>query len=240
MYPPPNTSRESKGRGHQLGLILAVALVISAVLVGRSVAPAAADPGNPAADEAEFVALINQARANAGRAPLQPNGQLSSLARSHAQAMANQGRIFHANPISAGVTANWLKLGENVGTGPSVAPVMTAFMNSPSHLVNVVDPAFTHVGVGVVWVGNQLYTVHRFMQLETAPPPPPPPPPPTTTPTPTVAPPPTIAPPPTAPVRTTRPVEVPVAPPTTAPPRAPTASPERVNVVLVALRSAGL
>jgi hypothetical protein len=153
--------------------------------------------------------------------------------------MADAGTIFHANPISAGVTAPWIKLGENVGSGPSAPPIMSAFINSPKHYQNIVDPAFTFIGVGVVWVGNQMFTTHRFMQLsgQSAPPPteaaPPPPP---------VTAPPVTAPPVTAPPVTTRPIPVvPVtAPPVTAPALTPTsATRERVAIVLLALRAVG-
>lgn len=76
--------------------------------------------------------------------------------------------ICHASPISAGVTHPWAKLGENVGTGPDVGSIMQAFIASPGHYANIVDPEFTHVGVGVVWDGNRMYTTHRFMKLQSA------------------------------------------------------------------------
>jgi uncharacterized protein YkwD len=201
-------------------VILVLSMVAFVLFSGAGGAQAS---GDPAADEAQFVALVNQARAAAGVAPLKVDAELTTLARAHTQEMANAGTIFHANPISAGVTAPWLKLGENVGTGPSVQPVMTAFLNSPGHYANVVDPLFNYIGVGVIWVGNQMYTTHRFMQVQGAAPAPPPPT--TAAPAPT-----TTAPPPTT--------TVPVAPPTTFTP--PPASPERIAVVLDALRSAGL
>jgi hypothetical protein len=209
-----------------------VFLVVSLIgFVLCSITGTASAGGDPAADEAQFVALVNQARAAVGVAPLKVDAELTALARAHTQEMANAGTIFHANPISAGVTAPWLKLGENVGTGPSVAPVMTAFINSPGHYANIVDPLFNYIGVGVIWVGNQMFTTHRFMQVEGAVPPPAPPP--TAAPT-TVHP--TVPPPPTTPPTTTPPTTLP--PPTTFTP--PAASPERIAVVLNDLRSAGL
>ena len=74
--------------------------------------------------------------------------------------------ICHASPISAGVTHPWAKLGENVGTGPDVGSVMSAFIASPGHYANIIDPEFTHIGVGVVWDGNRMFTTHRFMKLQ--------------------------------------------------------------------------
>lgn len=217
-------------------MLLLLAIVTSMLIAVSGRADAGSD--NPGADEAQFVALVNQARASVGVAPLAVDGQLTALARQHAQTMADAGTIFHANPISAGVTAPWVKLGENVGTGPSAPPIMSAFINSPKHYANIVDPAFTFIGVGVVWVGNQLFTTHRFMQLSgsPAPPPPEPPPPPA---------PPVTAPPVTTPPATTRaipvaPVTPVTAPPVTAPALTPTsATRERVAIVLLALRAVG-
>ncbi len=153
--------------------------------------------------------------------------ELTALSRSWAQTMADAGEIFHADPISAGLSAPWLKLGENVGVGPTVPELMDAFEASPGHHANIVDPEFTHVGVGVVWVGSTMYTTHRFMKMETAPPPPP-----ATTPPPS-----TIATTPTVPPTDTTPV-----PPTTTTvpllafadpaPQPPVADPARVGMVL--------
>lgn len=142
--------------------LLAVALLACLGLVAN---PAQASPADPSADEAQFVALLNQTRARGGLPPLAVDAELTSLARGWAQHQADAGHISHANPISAGVTADWLKLGENVGTGGNVQVVMDAFIASPGHYANIMDPEFTKVGVGVVWVGNALYTTHRFMKL---------------------------------------------------------------------------
>jgi hypothetical protein len=219
-----------------VGLLLALGLPGATPTAGASAT-------NPAADEAEFVALLNGARAAAGLPALEVDAQLTGLARDWATHMAEgncpvdpktgePARICHASPISAGVTAKWQKLGENVGTGPSVQPVMDAFMNSPGHKANILDPAFTRVGVGVVWSGNALYTTHRFMKVAgdtTAPAPEPDPEP---------APPPAPKPKVTAPPTTTAPPPPPV-PTTVPPPPPPPATPSRVAVVLLALRSAG-
>jgi hypothetical protein len=143
-----------------------IGLVLALTGAFAPVSDAGADASNPAADEAAFVAGVNAARARVGVAPLKLDGQLTSLARGWAEQMAAAGKISHASPISAGVTAPWLKLGENVGTGPAVDPVMQALINSPGHYANIVDPEFTRIGVGVVWgADGRLYTTHRFMKL---------------------------------------------------------------------------
>lgn len=222
-------------RRRLVAYVRAVALAALTFAAGATVTagdPAAATPS----DEAAFVSALNQTRVNAGVPPLVVDAELTVLSRGWAQAMLEAGQISHASPISSGVTAPWLKLGENVGTGPNVSEIMTAFINSPSHYANIIDPEFTRVGVGVVWDGPRMYTTHRFMKVqgESAPDPEPPatpvaeaPPTPTpTTPTP-VGTPPTAPPPPSPP-------EVP------APAVPPSAQPERVMVVLNALRALAL
>lgn len=154
------------------------ALAVVALLVGALVAAPTtqAASGAPAVDtgaaESEFVSRINSLRSSRGLAPLQVDGQLTGLARSWAGTMAGQGRIFHASDLSAGVTTEWQKLGENVGVGGNVPALFDAFVASPTHLANLVDPAFTHVGVGVVVSGGRIFTAHRFMGLRAAAPPP--------------------------------------------------------------------
>ncbi len=150
--------------------VAALLAVCVLALLGLAATPVQASPSDPAADEAQFISLLNATRAKGGVAPLTVDPELRALARGWTQQMADAGKISHAKPISAGVTADWLKLGENVGTGGNVTVVMNAFIASPGHFENIMDPEFTRVGVGVIWVGNALYTTHRFEKLADQPP----------------------------------------------------------------------
>jgi hypothetical protein len=78
--------------------------------------------------------------------------------------MAAAGRIWHST-LSDGITADWQKLGENVGMGGSVEGLHNAFVASPKHYDNLVDPAFTYVGIGVVTVDGTVYVSEMFMKL---------------------------------------------------------------------------
>lgn len=223
--------------------------------------PASAGPENPGGDEARFVELVNAARKRGGAAPLKVDPQLTALARSWAEQMAygacgtkpdgSPANICHAGSLSAGVSADWEKLGENVGYGPNVDAVMNAFIGSSKHHENLMDPAFTRIGVGVVWKDGALYTVHRFMQVrgEGAPQPQPEPQPqaqPEQQPQAPAAPAApaaprksgsSAAPAASAPETTAPPDTTPPAPPAPTPP---VAEPSRVAVVLLALRNAPL
>lgn len=129
-------------------------------MIGHPTDPAAATNG----DEVAFVEALNLVRAENGLPAFTVNEELSDLARGHAQVMADAGEIFHANPISGGFTGDWSKLGENVGVGAGVSVLVDAFVASPGHFANIIDPAFTEIGVGVVWRDTALYTTHRFLK----------------------------------------------------------------------------
>src|ERR671915_769458 len=138
------------------GLILAFA--VSALY------PPASAQADTAGDEAVFVAKINELRAGKGLAPLQVNANLTAKARAWSAGMASAGRIWHST-LSDGVTEDWKKLGENVGMGGSVDGLHRAFVNSLHHYENLVDPAFGHVGIGIVVNGSTIYVTEVFMQL---------------------------------------------------------------------------
>jgi len=137
------------------GLILALALT--------SLFPAAAQ-ADTVDDEAAFVAKINDLRVSLGVAPLQVNANLVAKARSWSAGMAAAGKIWHST-LSDGITEDWKKLGENVGMGGSVDGLHRAFVNSPHHYENLVDPAFGYVGIGIVMNGGTIYVTEEFMQL---------------------------------------------------------------------------
>ena len=138
------------------GLLLA--FVLSSLLF-----PAAAQ-ADTTGDEAAFVSKINELRAGKGLAPLQVNANLVAKARAWSAVMADAGKIWHST-LSDGVTADWRKLGENVGMGGSVDGLHRAFVNSPYHYENLVDPSFGHVGIGIVMNGNTIFVTEVFMQL---------------------------------------------------------------------------
>jgi uncharacterized protein YkwD len=138
------------------------------------VAAPASDPGI----ESQFVSRINSLRASKGLNQLQVSGELVGVARAWTDRMVSAGQISHNPNLGSQVSGAWTKLGENVGVGHNVDGLMQAFINSPSHYANLVDPAWTFVGVGVSHAPDgRIYTTHNFMALGSAAPPPSPPPP---------------------------------------------------------------
>jgi len=224
--------------------------VVAAVVLGIGPGPASAAPvaitgvaapngtSSPSPDiEAQFVSRVNSYRASKGLSQLKVHTQLLSVARNWTERMVQAGQISHNPNLSSEVSGNWTKLGENVGVGPSVDSLMQAFMNSPAHNRNLVDPEWNYLAVGVTRAADgKLYTTHNFMVMpESAPPPPPPAPTTTAPPAPTSQPPSGGA----APTTTTPPSTRPAGATTTtsAPPPLRQPSEARVTAMLDPLRS---
>ena len=224
-------------------VVLVVALFV--LSLGLAVAPPAAAQTDPATAEADFVARINALRASKGLRQLAVHAELVGLGRSWAGQMAKADQISHNPDLANAVKADWQKLGENVGVGMTVEKLHQAFMDSPTHYKNLVDPDWTHLGVGVV-LGRDgaIFTAHQFMELRASAPPPPttaaPAPRPTTTRPPATTPPPAHEPP--AETTTTAPPEAPTDAPGGSVPAAATPSPRFVLVLeqLVALDALGV
>lgn len=144
--------------------ITVVALAVA--LLGTLLPLAAGAAVDPVSAENQFVDLINTERRNRGLTQLSTNGDLVTGARAQADAIRDAGRLYH-NPDLGSVTSGWRKLGENVGYGGTVAALHAAFMASPGHRANILDPAYTHVGIGVVVEGSTVWVAEVFMQSTT-------------------------------------------------------------------------
>lgn len=139
----------------RLGLILSIVLLVGFM------APKHADATSSV--EKLMVSLINKSRHSHGRATLTLNDSLSRYARKHSATMAAKNSLYH-NPYLATWLRNWnwRILGENVGVGPSITVLHTAFWNSPSHRANILDRRFRNVGVGVVSSNGRLWVTVIF------------------------------------------------------------------------------
>lgn len=145
-------------------------LAIGAVtVVGLWSAPAAGqESASPEQIEAEFVARINALRAEHGLPRFAVHANLVSKARAWSVTMAGEGRIWHSH-LPDGIVADWHRLGENVGMGGSVGALHDAFVASPSHYENLVDPGFQYIGIGVTVAGDgTIFVSEEFMETPAA------------------------------------------------------------------------
>ncbi|HEU4674439.1 MAG TPA: CAP domain-containing protein [Motilibacteraceae bacterium] len=140
--PAPHRTVASRRRAALVALVTAV---LTALALAGPVRPAAAQgPGT-----ATILAQVNASRAAAGLRPLALASDLSSVAYAWSRHMATTTVLAH-NPNLTGQVDDWQVVGENVGYGPTVTDVETAFMNSPRHRANILEPRYTQIGLGVV------------------------------------------------------------------------------------------
>jgi uncharacterized YkwD family protein/spore coat assembly protein SafA len=119
--------------------------------------------------EQEVINLVNQERAKNGLPALKYDWELARVAEHKSQDMRNKGYFSHTSPTygspfdmmkSYGIT--YKAAGENIAYGQTSAQqVMNAWMNSSGHRANILNPNFTHIGVG--YVANGHYWTQMFI-----------------------------------------------------------------------------
>ena len=120
--------------------------------------------------ERQLLDLANQARAQAGVAPLQMDDGLTQAARAHASAMAAQQQLSHqfagepalAQRLAANSNLHLDQTGENVALAGSVEQSHQGLMHSPPHRENLLNPGYNVAGFGVVRSGKSLYVAQDF------------------------------------------------------------------------------
>jgi len=111
------------------------------------------------------VCLLNRARIARGMPRLRINPRLSRAARRHTRDMVRHHYFSHTSPRSGEMTArikrtgylgparSW-SIGENIAWGASYMgsprAIVKAWMRSPGHRNNILNPAFREMGIGVV------------------------------------------------------------------------------------------
>ena len=140
------TAKKSAGQARVVRMLaLAVVLWLATVAVPS---PSHADPAWDAGVAAE---MVNATRAANGLGALTPDWELQVIANRQANAMAENGYLFHTSNLGGRLSWGWWAWAENVGAGPSVEWVHGAMMNSGHHAENILNPSYNYVGVGVAY-----------------------------------------------------------------------------------------
>jgi uncharacterized YkwD family protein len=112
--------------------------------------------GGLTAEEQQMLNLVNQARAQNNVPTLQVDMKVTNTARLKSQDMINNNYFSHNSPTygspfdmmkSFGIS--YVKAGENIAGNQSVQAAHNALMNSSGHRKNILDPDFTHIGIGI-------------------------------------------------------------------------------------------
>jgi uncharacterized protein YkwD len=157
--PRPPTTSTTTSSGGQLAVVTSCGNV--------SAIPSAV---NSTGDQAVVLCLLNNERAKAGLIALRLDPQLTSASISHSLDMVARQFFAHdapggSSPVSRMRAAGYIpasgawQVGENIAWGSgsygSLGSIMQAWMNSPPHRENILDPAFRDVGVGIAPGGPQ-------------------------------------------------------------------------------------
>lgn len=134
--------------------------------------PDCTEPATADAWRAEILRLVNQERQARGLGAVAWNQTLEDEATEYACEMVHYGFFGHVNPATsstlttraASVGYDFWIIGENLAGGQRTpAEAMADWMNSPCHRENILNPAFTELGVSVRSGGDYgLYWVQEF------------------------------------------------------------------------------
>ncbi|WP_305852920.1 CAP domain-containing protein [Actinotalea soli] len=153
---------------HRSGRLRAalLALLLGVVLTGLGATPAAAGPAE------DLLAKVNAERAAVGAGPLRLDGAMNQVAGAWSQAMADAGEMSHNPSYASQIPAGWTAAAENVAWNrpADVAGLHTAWMNSAGHRANILNPAFTDVGIAVVVVDGRAWGTQVFAAYGAPPP----------------------------------------------------------------------
>jgi uncharacterized protein YkwD len=107
--------------------------------------------------EKRMLDLVNQERVAAGLKPLEPDPELTEVARRHSADMFARGYFAHDTPEGISpfdrmhaANVRFTTAGENLALAPTIPVAHTGLMNSPGHRANILRPAFGRVGIGVM------------------------------------------------------------------------------------------
>ncbi|WP_353893786.1 CAP domain-containing protein [Proteinivorax hydrogeniformans] len=107
--------------------------------------------------ELSMLELINEERKAAGVAPLKIDEEVSKWARVKSQDFINSSYFAHESPVygragqmlrEGGVS--FTRVGENIASSQSYVVSHHRLMASDGHRRNILNPNFTHVGIGIV------------------------------------------------------------------------------------------
>lgn len=137
-------------------------------------------PVNLPGVEAAIVNLTNDIRRRHGLARLLEDGNCRDAARGHSADMLNRNYFSHFDPqgrmvrerLPADLAAG--KWGENIWTGRGYDPgqvrklaekIMDSWMRSAGHRENLLNPGYTHLGVGVMAKNQDIKATQVFIGM---------------------------------------------------------------------------
>lgn len=112
---------------------------------------------------------VNKDRRSNDMKPILRDPRLDAVAQQHSEEMAKRFFFGHISPYSGDLFKRLerrnlapIRFAENVARSRSLLRIHRNLMSSPSHRLNILDPRFTHLGVGVAkddeqWIATEIF-----------------------------------------------------------------------------------
>lgn len=117
----------------------------------------------------QLMALANQSRAEAGAPALKWDSALAEAARKHCEWMVSEGQIAHRyggepdlSERAGQAGAHFSLIEENVALASTPPEIHDAWMHSPGHRRNLLNPDVDRVGIAVIAARGQMYAVADY------------------------------------------------------------------------------
>lgn len=149
---------------------LSLTAMLMVLCCGRAWSAAGNGPGARVSVAEQYLfSAANAERVQRGLQPLRWSDSLYRAAYGHALAMAEHQAISHQFQGEAELTARgegagarFSVIAENVAEAPSAVQIQEAWMHSPKHRANMLDPRVDSVAIRVVSRNGELYAVEDF------------------------------------------------------------------------------
>jgi hypothetical protein len=146
--------------------VLAGGMVLVACALAAQAQRAAMQP-----EAVELLQLANRDRAAHGLGRLEWDPALAQAAKQHCVRMAAEGEIAHRYGGEADLTeragnagAHFSLIAENIAVGSRPEQIHTAWMHSPGHRANLLNPSIDRVGIAVVYGRGVMFVVADYSQ----------------------------------------------------------------------------
>jgi uncharacterized protein YkwD len=147
----------------------AIAVLAAALLPAMAATPSSPPPAIGSVAEQYLFSAANAERAQRGLQPLKWDETLHRAAQRHAGEMAARESISHQYPGELDLAerghaagAKFTVIAENVAEAWSAPVIHDAWMQSPDHRANLLDPRVNSIGISVLRRRGQLYAVEDF------------------------------------------------------------------------------
>lgn len=174
------------GRLRRAGLLALLTTICVAVPTATASASTCAHANTPVSRATRYqlrravVCLINHQRTSRGLPRLRANWRLNRSAQSWTGTMVRRQIFTHGTRFWTRISAvgfNWSTAGENIAVGfRTPGQLVKGWMASTGHCENILDPAFSRVGTGVLnqgisgWGGAATWTQDFALRMGRRPP----------------------------------------------------------------------